>query len=148
MRVLDLQCGRGHCFEGWFASEVEFTKQHDQSMVQCPVCGNCAVVKRPSAPRLNLLASRTAQADAPSAAPALASEAMTKAWLDVAREIVANTTDVGNRFAEEARRMHYREADERSIRGTTTVDEVHALLDEGIDVLPFAMPDGMKEPLQ
>lgn len=66
----------------------------------------------------------------------------------VARHVMANTTDVGNRFAEEARKMHYGEAQERSIRGKTTPDEAMALLDEGIDVMPLLLPEAVKGPLQ
>jgi hypothetical protein len=61
---------------------------------------------------------------------------------------MANTADVGNRFAEEARKMHYGEAEERSIRGKTTPDEAMALLDEGIEVMPLLLPEAAKGPLQ
>lgn len=148
MKVLDLECALGHCFEGWFGSEADFAKQHDQSMVQCPICGETSVTKKLSAPRLNLMAGRGSHLGTTPVGVELESDAMTRAWFEVARAIVANTTDVGSRFAEEARRMHYQEADERNIRGTTTADEVHALLDEGIDVMPFVMPEQMKNPLQ
>jgi hypothetical protein len=66
----------------------------------------------------------------------------------VARHVMANTTDVGNRFAEEARKMHYGETKERSIRGKTTPDEAMALLDEGIEVMPLLLPEAAKGPLQ
>jgi hypothetical protein len=66
----------------------------------------------------------------------------------VARHVIANTTDVGNRFAEEARKMHYGETKERSIRGKTTPDEAMALLDEGIEVMPLLLPEAVKGPLQ
>ncbi|MEY4735910.1 MAG: hypothetical protein RL302_229 [Pseudomonadota bacterium] len=66
----------------------------------------------------------------------------------VARHVIANTTDVGNRFAEEARKMHYGETQERSIRGKTTPDEAMALLDEGIEVMPLLLPEAVKGPLQ
>lgn len=68
--------------------------------------------------------------------------------MELARRIVANSDDVGERFAEEARKMHYGEIEERAIRGKTTLDEAHALLDEGIDVLPMVLPPGVKETLQ
>jgi len=148
MKVLDLRCGYGHGFEGWFASESEFLSQLDQAMVQCPVCGDSKVVKEPSAPRLNLSPSRVESSEMRQTAGVADSDSRTLAWLAAARHIVAHTTDVGDQFAQEARRMHYREVNERGIRGTTTVDEAHALLDEGIAVLPFVMPEGLKEPLQ
>lgn len=149
MKVLDLQCTHGHVFEGWFASEDDFVAQCAQSLVQCPVCGDPAVAKKLSAPRLNLGGGRDTQdISQHTPVPATADPALTAAWLAVARQIVASTTDVGDRFAEEARKMHYREAEERSIRGTTTADEARALLDEGIEVLPLLLPTALKEPLQ
>lgn len=66
----------------------------------------------------------------------------------VARHVVATTTDVGTQFAEEARKMHYGEAEERGIRGRTTEKEARELAEEGIAVMPFALPEALKEPLQ
>ena len=149
MKVLDLQCVHGHAFEGWFACEEDFVAQCAKSLVQCPLCGDAAVVKKLSAPRLNLGAKRP-DPSVPQA-PAVAvdpNEALTNAWLAVARQVVANTTDVGNRFAEEARKMHYGEADERGIRGQASMHEARALMDEGIDVMPFLLPNVLKDPLQ
>lgn len=153
MKVLDLQCAQGHTFEGWFASEDDFVSQCQRSMVQCPLCGDATVQKKLSAPRLNL---HTPRGDsAPHASTDIevlkqpAGDAdLTAAWLELSRRIVANTHDVGENFAEEARRMHYGEAEERAIRGKTTVDEARALLDEGIDVMPVVLPQGLKKPLQ
>lgn len=149
MKVLDLQCTHGHVFEGWFASEDDFVAQCERSLVQCPVCGDPSVAKKLSAPRLNLAGGRsTGDQQQLAMAPASTDQALTAAWLAVARQIVANTADVGDRFAEEARKMHYREAEERSIRGTTTAEEARALLDEGIEILPLVLPTALKEPLQ
>jgi hypothetical protein len=64
------------------------------------------------------------------------------------RHVVANTEDVGNRFPEEARKMHYGEAEQRNIRGHATAQETEALIDEGIAVMPMPLPDVLKEPLQ
>jgi hypothetical protein len=149
MKVLDLQCTQGHTFEGWFASEDDFLSQCARSIVQCPLCGDSAVHKKPSAPRLNLSTRRiekTAEVEVVSGAPA--DSALTAAWLELSRRIVASTDDVGECFAEEARKMHYGESEERAIRGKTTVDEARELVDEGIAVLPIVLPHGLKEPLQ
>ena len=70
------------------------------------------------------------------------------AYWHMARKIMANTEDVGKQFAEEARKMHYGEADERAIRGQATQDEALELLDEGIDVMALPLPLALKEPLQ
>lgn len=150
MKVLDLQCAEGHTFEGWFASEDDFLSQCTRSMVQCPLCGDATVQKKLSAPRLNLTTHR--HEIEPAAIEVKkqpeADAGLTAAWLEMSRRIVANTQDVGEGFAEEARRMHYGETEERAIRGKTTIDEARALLDEGIDVMPVVLPQAFKKPLQ
>ena len=70
------------------------------------------------------------------------------AWMQLVQQVMANTEDVGERFAEEARKIHYGESDERGIRGQATREETEALLEEGIGVLPLPIPKGMKGPLQ
>lgn len=149
MKVLDLQCANGHVFEGWFASEEDFVSQCQQSLVQCPLCGDGTVQKKLSAPRLNLSATRSQDVAAPVDVvhDASRSQALMAAWLELSRRIVANTQDVGRQFAQEARKMHYGETEERAIRGQTTVDEARALLDEGIEVMPVVLPAAAKEPL-
>lgn len=149
MKVLDLQCSLGHVFEGWFASEDDFANQCSRALVQCPMCGDPSVVKKLSAPRLNLGATREAPSQpADSVKDHAAAPALAAAWMAFARHVVANTADVGNNFAEEARRMHYGETEERAIRGKTTVEEAHALMDEGISVMPLPLPEAAKETLQ
>jgi len=71
-----------------------------------------------------------------------------KGWLEAARRIFASTEDVGDQFSLEARRIHYGEVSERGIRGYATPAETVALIDEGIAVLPFLMPDSAKKTLQ
>ncbi len=73
---------------------------------------------------------------------------MQAALMNMVRHVMANTEDVGTRFAEEARKIHYGEREERNIRGQATREETEALLDEGIDVVPLPVPDALKEPLQ
>jgi hypothetical protein len=70
------------------------------------------------------------------------------AWMQMVRHVMANTEDVGPKFAEEARKIHYGETEERQIRGQATREETEALLDEGIDIVPLPVPAGLKEPLQ
>jgi hypothetical protein len=158
MKVLDLHCGQAHSFEGWFSSEDDFRAQLARGLLECPLCGDKSVTKRPSAPRLNLSGAAAPAAPASSgaaAAPtgqstvaALPPAAMQAAWLRMMREVMARTEDVGERFAEEARRIHYGEADERAIRGQATRQQTEQLLDEGIAVMPLPIPAGLKEPLQ
>ena len=80
--------------------------------------------------------------------PAGASQAEQAAFLKALRHVVANTEDVGSRFADEARRMHYGEQEARSIRGQTSVREAVELMEEGIDVMPLPLPAAIKETLQ
>lgn len=149
MKVLDLQCVYGHVFEGWFASEDDFRGQCERSLVHCPLCGDASVTKRPSAPRLNLGAQRAdSQPASEIAAASLGDEVLSAAWLAVAQQLLANTSDVGNRFADEARKMHYGDIEERSIRGKATPQEAQSLADEGIDVLSFPLPEALKGTLQ
>ena len=149
MKVLDLKCSHEHRFEGWFASTEEFESQLSRKLVACPVCSVTDVSRMPSAPRLNLSSARGEAA--PQAAQAQASPdaaALQARALQFMRELIEKTENVGERFAEEARRIHYNEAPARSIRGVTTPEDAHALLEEGIDVMPLPVPDALKEPLQ
>ena len=149
MKVFDLQCANRHAFEGWFGSEDDYQSQHARAMVACPFCGNQEVTKKLSAPRLNLSGNHTVTEQPVEVLVANNdSTALTAAWLAAARHVLANSTDVGGRFAEEARRMHYGEVEERSIRGKTTPDEAMALMEEGIAVMPLILPDAAKETLQ
>jgi hypothetical protein len=153
MKVMDLRCGVGHGFEGWFASEDDYAAQRQRGLLDCPVCGNADVLRLPSAPRLNLSGERAPEADAP-AAPAPVAETMPPGnaqalrFMEAVADLLKNTQDVGSRFAEEARRIHYGESDARAIRGQTTPQEREALADEGIEVftLPLGLPP--KTPLQ
>ena len=149
MKVLNLHCGQGHVFEGWFAGEDDFQSQLGQGLLECPMCGTHEVRKALSAPRLNLGARAPASPLSNQAAPASApGAALQAAWLHAARRIMAESEDVGARFAEEARRMHHGEAPERGIRGQASADEREALREEGIDVMQLPLPDFAKEPLQ
>lgn len=146
MKVLNLQCRHAHAFEGWFASEEDFQGQLARGLVECPMCGDVDIAKMPSAPRLNLGAAEPAQPKQEvMAAPNAQLQA---AWRQIVQQVMANTEDVGERFAEEARKIHYGESDERGIRGQATREETEALLEEGIGVLPLPIPKGMKGPLQ
>jgi len=145
LKVFNLNCEQQHAFEGWFASGEDFEAQLVRGDVQCPVCGSTVVTKALSAPRLNLGAEAPREQQA-AAMPT--TEQMQALLLRMAREIVASTEDVGAKFAEEARRIHYKEAPERGIRGVTSRDEAEALEDEGIKVMPMPFANLLKGPLQ
>jgi hypothetical protein len=145
MKVLNLQCAQRHAFEGWFASEAAFQEQLSQGLVECPLCGDTGIAKMLSAPRLNLGAARAQPAQD---VATTGDVALQSAWMKMARHVLANTEDVGERFAEEARRIHYGESEERGIRGQASRAQTEALLDEGIGVMPLPLPRALKEPLQ
>ena len=145
MKVLNLQCSHSHSFEGWFASEDDFRGQLARGLVECPMCGDVEVTKMLSAPRLNLGAAEAAPRQDLVSMP---DASLQTAWLQMVRHVMANTDDVGERFAEEARRIHYGETEERGIRGQASREETEALIEEGIGVLPLPIPKALKEPLQ
>jgi len=151
-KVFNLRCAADHHFEGWFASQDDHERQAARGLLECPLCGSKDVQRAPSAPYVNLAAAAPqarAQAARTAPAPATPSPEQVQAMLvKLAREVVATSEDVGERFAEEARRIHYDEAPERSIRGVATRAEAAALQEEGIAVVPLPFGALFKEPLQ
>ncbi len=149
MKVLDLQCAQIHVFEGWFASEDDFASQLARGLVACPMCGDITISKKLSAPRLNLGHPQAPQSGKQEVVTGNPDEAtMQAAWLGMAKRIVANTEDVGERFAEEARRIHYGETEQRGIRGKASKAETESLMEEGISVMQLALPEVLKGRLQ
>jgi hypothetical protein len=175
MKVLNLQCGQRHSFEGWFGSEDDFQSQLSRGLVECPICADKAVVKMPSAPRLNFgghtpptagsdqtsNSTPTSSVTVADAEPSTALSTVAQqsdqtspspeqqaAFLNAVRHVLANTEDVGDRFANQARAMHYGDAEPRSIRGQATQREAAQLIEEGIDVMALPIPAALKETLQ
>lgn len=142
MKVLNLRCGNGHGFEGWFASDDEFMAQNGRGLIECPLCADRIISRMPTAPRLNLSGP---QEPAPAAAEPKPLQAQ---WVATVRRLLENTDDVGERFPEEARRIHYGEIEARGIRGQASADERRALLDEGIEVMALPIPSALKGPVQ
>jgi hypothetical protein len=141
MKVYNLCCEHDHRFEGWFSSEDDFISQSSKLLVQCPICDNHDIKRLPSAPRLNLTGAQMPQ-ESPT------TQKLQEKWIELARKVMADTEDVGERFADEARRIHYKEVPERGIRGVATRDEREELAEEGIEVMPFVIPAALKQPLQ
>lgn len=153
LKVFDLQCENGHLFEGWFGSHDDYDSQQARRLVGCPLCQNTTITKRLSAPRLNVghfsepVAAAETQAITPAQSSnplAVSNESAQLMQLQAAvmhqmREFVRKTENVGDRFADEARRIHEGESDERPIRGTATQQEREALAEEGIAVV--ALPE-------
>ncbi|TVR05883.1 MAG: DUF1178 family protein [Salinarimonadaceae bacterium] len=142
-----LACDQAHEFESWFPSADSFDEQAARGFVACPVCGSTTVEKRLMTPSISRK-DRAPQQAAPGAAPAaetpapvaLLSErerAMRAMLREIREHVVRNSEDVGDRFVEEARKIHYGEADERSIYGQATLDDARDLMEEGVAVQPL-----------
>jgi hypothetical protein len=149
MKVLDLRCANGHGFEGWFASDDEFMEQNGRGLIECPLCTDRIVSRLPSAPRLNLSGQREAVQQAPVASPPESPATLMQVqWMQAVRHMLDATEDVGERFPEEARRIHYGEIEARGIRGQASPDERRQLLEEGIEIMSLPMPAALKGPVQ
>jgi len=144
MKVLNLRCANGHGFEGWFASDEDFMSQNGRGIVECPMCADKVITRMPSAPRLNLSGAR--EVAEPVAKPQPAD--LQAAYLQMVRHLVDNTEDVGARFAESARRIHYGEEPQRGIRGQATAEERESLREEGIETMSLPLPAALKGPVQ
>ena len=169
MKVYNLSCPLQHRFEGWFASESDFSDQQAKSMLSCPVCDSAEIVRLPSAPYLGSSAKETSSVTLPAVPEGQGQanitglndalkltpeqrhefqEKMQSTMLKVVRDIMSKTEDVGDSFVEEARKIHYQEAPERSIRGVATPDQAAELIDEGIEVFSLPMTSALKSTLQ
>lgn len=146
LKVFDLQCEHGHVFEGWFRSDENYEEQKAQGVLSCPICSSTEITKQLSAPRLNVshlkrersAASTTDPNKRAVAAPSEQEIAQLQAqFLQQLRMAVKGADDVGEQFANEARRIRDGEAEERSIRGVASTEELRELHEEGIDVMPI-----------
>lgn len=139
LKVFDLQCENGHVFEGWFGSHDDYDSQLARGLLVCPMCNSQSVARRVSAARLNV--SRSSEpapmpASPEGEAPHAQARQIQAEFIRRMRETLRATENVGERFADEARRIHEGEAPQRAIRGVATQAEREALIDEGIPVMP------------
>ena len=177
MLVVDLVCEAGHRFEGWFGSSDDLASQQARGLLTCPVCNSAQVRRLPSAAHINRGVSRQLERPKDSVPPVSAHaqpvskvhepvpaealdmdeaaarahealKAIQKTWLEAARQVIENTEDVGDKFADEARKMHHGDAPERGIRGLASAEEREALKDEGIEVMTMPLPKVSKDILQ
>jgi hypothetical protein len=123
MILFTLRCAAGHEFEGWFRDGEGFDAQQKAGEVACPDCGNRQIEKALMAP--NIAGSRRKT-------PAISPAQMRAALVELRRQVETNCDYVGERFAEEARRIHYREVDPHGIYGEASADESKELAEEGI----------------
>ena len=126
MILFDLKCTRDHVFEAWFPNSAAYDKQAKAGAVACPTCGSHKVEKAPMAPRIGKAAKASV--------PAVAAEhgEVRQKLAELRAKIEANCDYVGEKFAEEARRIHYGETERRDIYGETSDDEAKELHDEGV----------------
>jgi hypothetical protein len=147
MIVFDLSCVQGHRFEGWFGSSIEFEDQRAGGLLACPACGSAEVSKAPMAPavpakgnsRQEVLPPAPAQTMANTPVPPEVQKALHQ-LAKVQAEVLKNSTWVGDRFAEETRKMHYGERVEAPIHGQASLAEAKALIEEGVPVAPLPFP--------
>ena len=138
MIVFDLSCSDGHRFEAWFRSGAAFDEQAEAGILVCPVCRDTRISKAPMAPRVARAAGVVAPPPVAEERPQPKDETA-KTLARLRGLIEANCEDVGSRFAEEARRIHFGEKDARGIYGEASSEEAAALREDGIDyqVLPW-----------
>lgn len=128
MIVFRLVCDQEHRFEGWFQSTEDYERQHEAGAILCPMCESKRVSRLPSAPHVQTARAPILQ-DSEQEPPIELRKLL--------RMLQSITEDVGDRFPDEARKIHYREVPARNIRGRATLQAVGELEEEGIDVLPI-----------
>lgn len=135
-----LQCTGGHEFESWFSSSATFDKQAKGGLVECPICADTNVKKALMAPNVYAGATSEEPEQAPSVAqtehPLAAGDIATK-LVKLAAKLKKDATYVGDKFAQEARRMHNEDSQERAIWGEASIEEAKDLVDDGIDFIPL-----------
>jgi hypothetical protein len=162
-----LNCDQGHVFESWFQNSAACDKQANRSLITCPICGSAKVEKAMMAPRLARADVSGPQSSGPSLAPpnpapaplqqtptppaapktpvamvSAAERELRQKLKELRDHITKNASYVGQRFPEEARKIHYGEAEHRSIYGEASVEEAKQLREEGIEFHPLpVLPD-------
>lgn len=141
MIVYNLCCAADHVFEAWFRDSATYDEQAAAGGILCPVCGVASVAKAPMAPRIakgggtgEISADDAETAPAPATYTNDKAANMRRALTELRRHVEDNSDYVGGNFAEEARKIHYNETQERSIHGEATEDQARELTDEGIQI--------------
>lgn len=136
MIVFELQCRRGHTFEGWFDDGKAFDDQQAGGLLTCPVCNDMEISRIPTA--FSIKSSHPEKASTP------VQQEMIRLEKKLAAFIENNFDNVGSRFAAEALKIHYGVSEPRNIRGTSTREEEKTLKEEGIEFIkvPLVSEDG------
>jgi hypothetical protein len=149
----NLRCERDHAFESWFQSSSAYETQEKRKLVNCPVCGSAKVERAIMAPQIVSKKGRDVPVQAPVAATEVTAPASTPLMMAQERElraklkelrdhIVKNADNVGERFPNEARKMHYGDIEHRPIYGEASPEEARSLIEEGVEVSPLpVLPD-------
>jgi hypothetical protein len=133
----DLKCANGDEFDAWFGSIADYDKQAEAGLIECPHCGSKHVVKAPMAPAVRTSRKKEAQKE----------RAVAMAMAKKVREHIKDNFDyVGDKFANEARKMHSGESEERAIWGEATPEEARELAEEGIPASPLPPELAPKQP--
>ena len=131
-----LICHKSHEFEAWFGSSDDYDEQRKRGFVDCPVCGSNKIEKMLMAPGVSGT-KKSSDGNMPMAAmPQMPSE-MVEKLREIKQHVEANSENVGDKFPEEARKIHYGEAEARGIYGKASVEEAVSLVEEGVEVLPI-----------
>jgi hypothetical protein len=141
--VYNLGCTNDHRFEGWFSSVDDFERQTSAKQLNCPLCGSDSISRLPHASYVSTgSAERQAEPDSQptKGLPRTYANLGAELLANLIDKVIENTEDVGRAFPEEARKIHYKEAPERRIRGSASTKEVDALRDEGIEVVALPIP--------
>ncbi len=135
----DLICDKGHEFDGWFPDSAAFDTQAKRGFVSCSVCGSARIAKQLMAPGIPGKSNRKAEVRQKMVAGPVdrRSRALLEMMREMRKSVAANAEYVGDKFADEARRIHYAEAEKRGIYGEATPQDAHALIEEGIEVHPL-----------
>lgn len=128
-----LHCDHGHEFEGWFRDNADFDRQAERKLVSCPVCNSPEVQKSLMAPAVSTSRSKEQVA----IAMGEAQKQVLQQMRELSRSVRENADYVGDQFAEEARKIHFGETEARGIYGEASKEDVHSLIEDGVDVMPL-----------
>ena len=128
-----LHCDHGHEFEGWFCDNADFDRQSERRLVSCPVCNSPEIQKSLMAPAVSTSRSKEQVAIAMDQAQKQVLEQMR----ELSRKVRENADYVGDQFAEEARKIHFGETEARGIYGEASKEDVHSLIEDGVEVMPL-----------
>jgi len=128
-----LHCDHGHEFEGWFRDNADFDRQSERRLVSCPVCNSPEIQKSLMAPAVSTSRSKEQVA----IAMGEAQKQMLEQMRELSRKVRENADYVGDQFAEEARKIHFGETEARGIYGEASKEDVHSLIEDGVDMMPL-----------